>query len=370
MKYLILALMLALCLGLQAQTAPVVSNVTALQRTDGSMIVDIWYDLFDADGDLCLVTIKISDNDGTSYDHFASFGNLSGAVGYDQQSGTSKHIVWATAAEGIRLDGNQYRIRVLADDGSSPALPANFIFVPGGTCSNGVGSVTLSSFYIDKYEVTQASWLDIMGNIPSNNNGSGANYPVYRLSWYSAIEYCNRRSIIEQITPCYSYGGYGSNPDDWPAGWNTVWENHYNVNCDWAANGYRLPTVAEWTFAAKGGNDSQGFAYSGSNVIDQVAWWSGNSDGTTHPVGSKPANELGLHDMTGNVWEWCWDMHAPLPSDPQTDPHGPDSGTCRVTRGGSFSTLIQYCTIDFHNNGGNAQNIYYNTGLRLVRISP
>jgi len=281
-----------------------------------------------------------------------------------------KHIEWSTENEGLRLDGNQYRIRLTADDGSSPSLPQNFVFVPGGTCFNGVGNVTVSDFYIDKYEVTQESYQQIMGYLPSDNNGVGPLFPVYWVTWFDAVEYCNSRSIEENISPCYSYLDYGTNPQNWPAGWKNDYYNHTFISCNWSANGYRLPTVAEWTFAAKGGNYSMGFSYSGSNIIDMVAWYDQNSDGTTQWVGIKSANELGLHDMTGNVWEWCLDIHAALPSEPQTNPHGPVSGSCRVTRGASYSTAITYCPVDFHNNGGHADSYRYNVGFRLVRISP
>lgn len=370
MKAILGIILLFICLPLLAQIPPVVSNVTATQRADGSGIVDIWYNLYDADGDICLVLVKLSLDNGQSYVYTPSFGNLSGDVGYNVASGNQKHIVWSSNNEGIRLSGSQYRFRVTADDGTSPSVPTNFVYVPGGTYHNGTGSVTVSSFWMDRYELTQLDYQNVMGKNPSHDYGIGINNPVYFVSWFDIVEYCNRRSIAEEIAPCYSYMNYGYNPDDWPMGWNTDSSNHLDFQCNWTSNGYRMPTLGEWLFAAKGGNLSQDFDYSGSNDLNQVAWWTGNSGGTTHPVAQKSPNELGIHDMSGNVWEWTWDIWSNLPTAPQTDPHGPVNGTCRTTRGGSYSTLLEYLSPEFNNNGGHADNIYTNTGARLVRLNP
>ena len=249
--------------------------------------------------------------------------------------------------------------RVYADDGSSPPMPENFVFVEGGTFHNGTSNVTISSFYIDKYELTQAEYQAVMGTWNSDPFGWGAcgvgnNYPVYYVSWFNAIEYCNRRSIQEGLTPCYSYSTYGTNPDDWPSGWNTNSNNHTNVSCNWTANGYRLPSEAEWEYAARGGLQTHGYTYSGSNDINAVAWyWNNSSDGTKN-VGTKAANELGIYDLSGNVWEWCWDVF---------------SGSNRVRRGGCCSDVADYCTVSFR-NGSNATLSVSNIGFRCVRVSP
>jgi len=125
----------------------------------------------------------------------------------------------------------------------------------------------------------------------------------------------------------------------------------------------------EWMFAAKGGNQSQGYTYSGSNDINAVAWYSGNSGGTTHTVGTKALNELGTFDMSGNVWEWCWDIYGSYPSGPQTDPHGATSGSYRVERGGSWYSNASYCTVSYRDIG-NATGTSSNVGFRCVRIFP
>lgn len=348
-------------------SAPEVSNVTVSQRTDGSKIVDIYYDLFDADGDLCDISFKLSDNNGASYDIVPSPANLSGDFGDDLPGGTGKHIIWEAGSESYGLDGS-YLYRVYADDGSSPPIPENFVLVEGGTFYNGTSNVTVSSFYLDKYELTQAEYQAVMGNNPSYFP-SVTNGPVEQVSWFNAIEYCNRRSMQEGLTPCYSYGNYGTNPDSWPSGWNNSSGNHTNVACSWTADGYRLPTEMEWMFAAKGGNQSQGYTYSGSNNVGAVAWYYNNSANTTHTVGTKAANELGLYDMSGNVWEWVWDIYGSYPSGAQSDPHGANSGSNRVLRGGSWAGYAFHCSVSFRHNF----DATYRTdgmGFRVCRVFP
>lgn len=346
--------------------APVVSNVSASQRTDGSKLVDIWYDLFDANDELCDITFKLSADAGASFDIIPSPANLSGDFGDDLPGGTGKHIVWNAGAESYGLDGS-YLYRVYADDGSSPPIPDNYVLVQGGTFNNGTSNVTLSSFYIDKYEVTQSEYQAVMGTNPSNFS-SVANGPVERVNWFNAIEYCNRRSMQEGLTPCYSYSTYGTNPANWPSGWNTS-TNHTNVSCNWTANGYRLPTEMEWQFAARGGNQTHNYTYSGSNDLNEVGWYSSNSGSTTHTVGTKAANELGTFDMSGNVWEWVWDIYGSYPSGSQTDPHGAASGSYRVERGGGWSNDADICAVSYR-SFGNATGSNHVLGFRLVRVSP
>jgi len=212
-----------------------------------------------------------------------------------------------------------------------PQRPAGMVRIPGGSFQMGsvsgldierpVRRVAINAFSISRYPVTQKEWQEVMGTNPSHFKGD--NFPVESVSWFDAIEYCNRRSQREGLTPAYTVRGTGDN--------RTVRWNR-------RANGYRLPTEAEWEYAARGGNGSPGnFTYSGSNNVDEVAWHSGNSGGRTHIVGAKKPNALGLYDMNGNVREWCWDWFETYLSREQTDPTGPSSGTYRVIRGGGWS---------------------------------
>ena len=210
--------------------------------------------------------------------------------------------------------------------------------VPGGTFHNGTANVTLSPFYIGRREVTELEWVYIMLDMDIITPDS----PKAEINWVSAIEYCNYRSIAEGFDPCYSYGNSGTIPALWPENWQS---DHTQISCDWNATGYRLPTEMEWMYAARGANISQDYIYSGSDDIDAVAWYSSNSSGTA-AVGTKQPNELGLYDMSGNVWEFCWDLyHNQYPTMDTQDPTGPAAGYLRVMRGGSFSTDASNCTV-------------------------
>jgi formylglycine-generating enzyme required for sulfatase activity len=191
-----------------------------------------------------------------------------------------------------------------------------------------VHSVTVSSFWISKHEVTQKEWMDVMGAAPElpwfSIRGMGDNFPAYNISWYDAVKFCNTLSDNEGLTKAYSLSGSVIRP---------------TVELVPGAEGYRLPTEAEWEYAARGGKDSEGYTYSGSNTVDDVAWYTGNSESKTHSVGGKQANELGLYDMSGNVWEWCWDGYGSYSSSAQTNPTptGDTSSTGCVLRGGCWN---------------------------------
>jgi formylglycine-generating enzyme required for sulfatase activity len=241
-----------------------------------------------------------------------------------------------------------------------PLSKLEMIFVEGGTFMMGsndgyddekpIHEVTVSSFWIGKYQVTQQEWMKVMGSNPSRWKGD--RLPVENISWYDAVEYCNKRSIREGLTPCYSGSGD-------------------SITCNWNANGYRLPTEAEWEYAARGGLETHGYTYSGSNDIDEVARYSGNkSSSGTKQVGSKLPNELGIYDMSGNVWEWCWDIYGAYPSSHQTNPRRADSGTYRVLRGGSWGGSAYSCTVSDRHYGNATYSGSDHLGFRVCRVSP
>ncbi len=237
---------------------------------------------------------------------------------------------------------------------TDPSMPANtpdsMILVEGGTFNIGKSEVTLSSFYLDKYELTQYKYYMVMQKNPSTylNRHLADNHPVENVTWFDAIEFCNRLSIAEGLSPCYSLPDFGKDPNTWPKGWSKKTNKGALVTCDWTANGYRLPTEAEWEYAARGGKASQGYKFSGSNTISEIGYFdpSGNSPmgASSGPINiaTKKPNELGFYDMSGNVTEWCWDFYGSLPSTAQQDPHGKEKGSNKVVRGGGWPSPFKY----------------------------
>jgi len=252
----------------------------------------------------------------------------------------------------------------------SSSQPEDFVFVQGGSFHNGTSNITLSDFYIGKTEVTQASYTAVMGSDPSAGYGIGAEYPVYNATWFNAVEYCNRRSILDGLSPVYTYNDgtdFGTDPGNWPTDWNQVDANQNFISVNWTANGYRLPTEMEWMFAAKGGNLSQNYTYCGSNDINAVSWYNAVSGNSTHPTGVLLPNELGLYDMGGNVWEWCWDFHADAyPVGDQTNPTGPSTGLYRLLRGASAFSPQDQCTAYYRNTIW-PTFVTQSLGFRMVR---
>jgi sulfatase modifying factor 1 len=216
--------------------------------------------------------------------------------------------------------------------------PVKMIFVQGGTFQMGNSSqappahtVSLSNFYIGKYEVTQKEYFSVLGINPSSF--AGENRPVENVDWYATFKYCNARSRSDGL----------------PVAYNEITGQLLDESGNVTTNtkevkGYRLPTEAEWEFAARGGNNSLGFTYSGSNNPDEVAWYNSNAGGMTHDVGLKLPNELGLYDMTGNVWEWSTDYLADyIPDEVPGIPNNPGAVNPYITtvnpienRGGSW----------------------------------
>lgn len=271
----------------------------------------------------------------------------------------------------------------------SPVASATYLIynqmesLAGGTftmgSASGVGdndehpahSVTVSPFYMGKYEVTQAEWTAIMGSNPSSFTGTSK--PVEMVNFYSVLAYCNKRSMAEGLTPVYTINN-STDPAVWgaiPTVNNATWDA---ATANWTANGYRLPTEAEWEYAARA--TTPAYEYSGSNTVGDVSWYLTNSGGTTHNVGGKAANGFGLFDMSGNVQEWVWDWYSATYYSTGTtrinNPTGPATGTQHTIRGGSWDTEAYWSRVAFRNHGtpekGDAKVVNDRLGFRVVRL--
>ncbi|MBW7872830.1 MAG: SUMF1/EgtB/PvdO family nonheme iron enzyme [Ignavibacteria bacterium] len=287
---------------------------------------------------------------------------------------------------GVALD------TVLKQD--APVLPG-MVFVQGGTFTMGCTSeqgddcwynekpthqVIVNNFYIGKYEVTVgmfSEFIEATGYKTDADKDGGSliwtgselketagvnwrcdvngkrrpesenNHPVIHVSWNDAVSFCNWLSDREGLQRAYSGSGD-------------------NITCNFSSNGYRLPTEAEWEYAARGGKQTKNYKYSGSDNTGAVAWYDGNSGDKTHAVGLKQPNEIGIYDMSGNVYEWCWDWKGDYTSPRQTNPKGPSSGTSRVLRGGSWGYSARNCrvAVRYYIMPGNRDS---SSGFRLAR---
>jgi formylglycine-generating enzyme required for sulfatase activity len=231
--------------------------------------------------------------------------------------------------------------------------PASFVYVAAGTLpsSSLLSGQSVSAFYIAKTEITWGQWQSVRTyaaangyDIGSAGAGNGTDYPVTDVSWFQVAKWCNARSEQEGLTPVYKLD-------------NQVYKTGDSApTVDATANGYRLPTEAQWEFAARGGVSTQNYEYSGSNDINAVAWYSDNSGNATHPVGTKLANELGVSDMSGNVWEWCESWYPG------------SEGTYRVLRGGSWYGNAYDCRVAYRDINDPSYS-YSSIGFRVARSS-
>ena len=253
-------------------------------------------------------------------------------------------------------------------NGNETWTPSSSVFVSGR-------SLTIPDLIVSDHEVTRGEYKAVMGSDPStadayDKNGNKLtgdavlNNPVNHVNWYDALVYCNKRSKAEGLTPCYSISD-STNPDDWgtvPTSSDDTWKA---ATCDFEANGYRLPTEAEWEWLSRGGENDK---YAGSDNVDDVAWCEENTNETrTREVKTKAPNGYGLYDMSGNVFEWCWDWYGIISSSSASD--GTSSGSCRVLRGGSWYDPAHYASVSFRFNDGPAYRSY-RLGFRVVRSFP
>jgi len=262
------------------------------------------------------------------------------------------------------------------------------VSVPGGSFSMGdpgeadnrpVHTVTVNDFLMGKYEVTQGQYFQVTGKRPGNfytnpddeSEDGWMKLPVEKVSWYDALVFCNKLSIREGLNPVYRIKGR-TNPNDWgniPTANNKEWNEVVMVG---GADGYRLPTEAEWEYAARGGGLSKSFRYAGSNTPDSVAWYYDNSDSRVREAGKKPPNELDLYDMSGNVMEWCWDWFNRYSSGSKNNPTGPHTAhdsvqtQKKVIRGGGWSGAVQFCRVTYRRfNDPSYDGV--DLGFRVVR---
>jgi len=317
-RYISFILFIGLTFGshfLPAQT------ITIIQVRQEGLEVIITYDMAGQLQSEDEIMVGYSTDGGRNY---KSISNADGDVGKNIKPGTGREISFL-ANDALAGKNASFKVVVF-----SP--PPGMVFVAGGTFQMGSNSesdekpihtVTISGFFMDKTEVTQAEYRKVMGKTPSSFSGCD-DCPVEKVSWHDANAYAKKV-------------------------------------------GKRLPTEAEWEYAARGGNKSKGYAYSGSNDLDAVAWYNNNSGSKTHPVAQKQPNELGLYDMSGNVWEWCsdWYDEGYYSGSPQTDPQGSNSGKRRVLRGGSWLNLDNGCRVAsrFRNS---PDFRYLSNGFRLV----
>lgn len=217
---------------------------------------------------------------------------------------------------------------MVAVDGGTFRMGATYELLGDATDSEKPDhSVTLSSFRIGETEVTQELWQAVMGTNPSAHQG--ARLPVEQVSWVDCLDFISKLNALTGQT-------------------------------------FRLPTEAEWEFAARGGTKRQDHKFSGSNKVNEVAWFQASSGGATHEVGTKLPNELGIYDMSGNVWEWCKDFYGAYSSESQTNPSGPAMGTFRVIRGGAYDTSFYGCRVSYRETGTDENHRSGSCGLRLA----
>jgi formylglycine-generating enzyme required for sulfatase activity len=211
-----------------------------------------------------------------------------------------------------------------------------------------MGAQNVAAFYMAKTETTWGQWQTVRTwavghgyDLANIGAGSGDSFPVTNVNWYHVVKWCNARSEMEGLTPVYTVNG-------------SIYRSGNSAPVlNASANGYRLPGEAEWEFAARGGVITQGYTYSGSNDLNAVAWYLDNSGYASHSVATKQVNELGLSDMSGNVWEWCYDSIY---------------GSYRVVRGGSWYGDAYYCRVAYRGIN-DPSDAYDGMGFRVARSS-
>ena len=330
--FLLLSVFTAVC-----SFGQTVSNVDAYQEGKNIIIT------YDTDKAGSVGDVYCSTDGGRTWG--APLKQVTGDVHKAVKAGKHR-ITWNLLAEAYDLKGNNICFKVEEKMASVITVKVNgvsfdMVRVDGGIFNMGLDkgfdnkavtnespahSVTLDGYYIGKTEVTQALWQAVMGTNPSNFKGD--NMPVENVSWKDCQEFIGKLNVLTNKK-------------------------------------FRLPTEAEWEYAARGGNKSRGYKYAGSDSIDDVAWYDMNGEEITHPVASKQPNELGIYDMTGNVYEWCSDWYGEYSRDKQTNPTGSKKGKFRIFRGGGFNYYPKFCRSSRRNYGALNDGYCYD-GFRLA----
>ncbi|MBL9143918.1 MAG: SUMF1/EgtB/PvdO family nonheme iron enzyme [Verrucomicrobiaceae bacterium] len=379
-----------------ATAAPVLSNITAAQRT-GTKLVDISYDVSSTSVSQVKISLQVSNDGGVSF--AVPVTTTSGDIGTGISTGTNKTITWNAGLDWNQQSSSQMRFRLTAEELVIPG----FSLIPGSSFDMGdavdgdtnapVHAVTVSTCYMQTTEVPRSLWNSVRAaagaygynDLATGDSKSGGtlDHPVYSVSWYDVVKWCNARSEEEGLTPCYYTNSSQTTI------YRTGSLNLASDSVKWDANGYRLPTEAEWEKAARGGVAGKRYPW-GTNTISyaQANFYSTYANGSfgdqsggagynptyavggeryTAPVGDFAPNGFGLHQVAGNVWEWCWDSYnaSYYTSSPSTDPQGPSPVINRVQRGAGLDRP-EWCKVS--NRGAwRADTPNINVGFRSLR---